>query len=236
MMEREAAVGLRVFCAFIVCTVGLLTGCTSTSISSYRDPAYAQTSYSSFVIVAGLPRVSAQGYLESELARLLSERGIDAIRGVDILPPTREYDPESITQALRESGAEAVLLVELSEFRTVGTYFPPTYHTRGIVSTEEDVALVDDISSTPPEDCFRPGGGRPAYVNLTTTQTGGGTVVSPVADYRIAVMDVGTGDRIWMADATTEGRADSSRDDMADSLAAEIVNELVKSHMLASEF
>jgi hypothetical protein len=231
-MENRLAARLRIQCAFMMCAVGLLTGCVSTSISSYRDPAYTEKSYASFVVVAGFFQIGNQSYLESELVEELSERGIEAFRGIDILPPTRDLGPEEITQALRGSGAEAVLFVELTDFRTVGTYFPPTYHTRGIVSTEEGVALVNDISGTPPEDCFQSGEGRPVYVNLTTTQTGGNTVESPVADTRIAVMDLGTGDMVWLADATTEGRADSSRKDMADSLAGQIISQLTESRML----
>jgi hypothetical protein len=176
-------------------------------MSSYKDPAYTDKSYSSFVVISTFKQIDSDRYIESKISEDLEDVGVNAICGLDLLPPTRDYSVEETLSIIQATGADAILTVQLTDSYSRYHTSTPSYHTAGTVSTY----------------------GNTSYVNANTTQMGGVTTSKPVAEFRITVIDVETGARVLIADSTTRGNAYARKNDLFASLAQEIVDELIKS-------
>jgi len=95
--------------------VSALVGCASTSTSSYRDPAFARTSYRRVVVMASGVQLGTRQEIERRLASELRGKRIEAVEGMGLFPPTREFSQEETMAALRERGFDGLLFVERVE-------------------------------------------------------------------------------------------------------------------------
>ena len=82
---------------FIISAV-LLSACVTTDMSSYVDPEYESSGYQVRTVVvralgAGLKETQEA---ETGLVEKFKSYGIDAVKFIDIVPPTREYSADMI--------------------------------------------------------------------------------------------------------------------------------------------
>jgi hypothetical protein len=106
----------------------LLTSCANTQVrvTAFTDPDFQKTSYRRLVVAAPdlLPENAL--YFEQEMCKALTVQ-VQNCRGASAMfPPTRKYSMEDIIRTLKESGSDAVLVLNLlsdqSSSQYVGTY------------------------------------------------------------------------------------------------------------------
>ena len=184
--------------------VAVLLGCVArTDMTSFVDPAYRDgRNYSSVVIFAyGVP-LEEQQVIEGAVVERFQLREVRALRGVDVVPPTRQVPIEEWGPYVEKSNVETVLIITAGGKDTSQTYVPPT-STYGMAQTV----------------------GNTTYLNMY--QTPGYTISKPHAAYSAALIDQQNLQVVWMADATSRGNAFATFSDLGRSVAQEIVDRLV---------
>ena len=179
-------------------------------MSTYKDPKYSDKQYSSFLVLSNFSDLEIRVYFENKLKEELDELGLSTQRGIDIILPTREYSDAQFAQAVKASGAQALLTVTLTNAYSTSTYIPPTYNTSGNAYMS----------------------GNTANWNSTTYQSGGYNVNKPVEEYEISIIDLTTFEKVMVSTSKTKGNAFAKGKDLSNSLANEIVDELIKTQTI----
>ena len=103
----------------------LLSACASTDLTSvWKDVQYKGHAHK-IMVIGILQSPVIQRQFEDEMARRLKEQRTDAIAGYTVLPDRPEDDRAATEQKVRELGADAVLIVQVVDKKTVTTYVPP---------------------------------------------------------------------------------------------------------------
>ena len=188
----------------------LLMGCATTQMSTYKDPKYTEKSYTSFLVMSNFSDLENKAYFESKMKEELASLGLSAQRGIDIILPTREYSDAQFAQAVKASGAQALLSVTLTNAYSTSTYVPPTYNTTGNAYAS----------------------GNTANWNSTTYQSGGYNVNKPVEEYEISIIDLTTLEKVMISTSKTKGNAFAKGKDLSNSLVRKIVDELIQTQTI----
>lgn len=104
----------------------------STSItSSYKEPEVSQANFKKIFIVAMTDRVAARQTVETNIAQLLSTRGVAALKSVDKLPPgfrtpDNHKDKDLILQKIREANCDGIMTIALVDEQHETRYVPGT--------------------------------------------------------------------------------------------------------------
>lgn len=93
----------------------LLIGCVSTKMNVYKDPDFSGISYRSVIVSSDLQGLGPRGHMESHICRELSEFDVQCQRAMDVSPPTKRFPDEQQRKRIAESGAEALILIELKD-------------------------------------------------------------------------------------------------------------------------
>jgi hypothetical protein len=107
----------------------LLSACASTDLTAvWKDVQYK--SYARKIIVIGILQSPViQRQFEDEMVRRLKKHRTDAIAGYTVLPDRPEDDRAAAEQKIRELGADAVMIVQVVDKKTVTNYVPsPGYY------------------------------------------------------------------------------------------------------------
>ena len=107
----------RTFLTLLPVTLGLVA-CAQTSITSYKDPAYAQATCSDMVVNAHIEGIGHQQSIEESFVAALKDVGVKGRRGIDMWPPTRSFTKEEKALAFVKSDADCLLAVSLTEGTT----------------------------------------------------------------------------------------------------------------------
>lgn len=213
---------MRKWNLFLLFTPILLSGCAYSVVSSFKDPGFdIDHKYNSIVVAAtNLPldeRIQAEKYM----VKLASKKGIRAIAGMKIMPPTRVNDKRSIAIALRNSGASGLLLLWATSKETREQYIPPTVISGGSSYTTGTVSQLGGIYTFNALTQYTP----PVII-------GGFTVEKPTATYKAALYDIKSGRKVWIADIRSRGNAYASYMTLARSAAEETINKLDKDGLI----
>ena len=92
-----------------------LSGCVTTKTSSFVDPEYAHERHSRPIVWGKIAPLNDRQLLEGSIVSAFKDRKINAIKGTDVFPPTRDVTNEFITNALLESEGDSLLVVSLKE-------------------------------------------------------------------------------------------------------------------------
>ncbi len=101
-----------------VFSVILIVGCASTNITGFRDSAYKTTSYSKPAIDIRIDDLQHKVTIENLFVQDLLDRGIGAIKGTSLYPPTRKFTSEEWASALMNSSADSAVIISLKEGST----------------------------------------------------------------------------------------------------------------------
>ena len=202
---------LRTYLVLIGASV--LAACTArTSVTSFIDPAYRQTqTFSSVAVFAVGVDLEEQQTIEDTVAQRFAEHNVRAIRGIDLVPPTRRVTKEEWTQDILASGADTVLIISKTGQGVSHAYVPQTYYpgsTSGTAQTLGGTTFFNFSQS-------------PGYT------TGGHTISKPRATYTAVLLNVHDGQPMWKADAKSRGNAFADFNDLGRSLAEETVDKLI---------
>jgi hypothetical protein len=193
-------------------TVMLLACAPRTSMTSFVDPAYRQApSFSSVAVFAPDAGLDERVTIETAAADAFTSHQVRAVRGIDLIPPTRQITKEEWANQVIGSGVDTVLFIAKGGQGTSQAYVPQTYYPGATTGTAQTL------------------GNRTVY-NFHQSPgftTGGFMVSKPHAAYSAILINLQDGQQIWAADATSRSNAFASFDDLDQSVAKEAVAQLI---------
>lgn len=204
----------------------ILGACTAHNTASVVDPTARSLSISRIIAYADKNApLAEQEAMETAMVERLRANGIDAVRGIDIAPPTR--DRADRIAAITRSGYPYILFAMPAGKETTSTYVPPTYHPG---TTYTNVSVY----------------GRTAYATSYTTPgytTGGYNVQKPNAGYFFGLADAnvftsrplsdtGKPPMLWEAEVSAHGSAFHDYQSLARSSSHEAVDRMKKDGLI----
>jgi hypothetical protein len=103
----------------------LLSACATTDLTAvWKDVQYKGPARK-IMVIGILQSPVIQRQFEDDMVRSLKEHRTDAIAGYTVLPDRPEDDRAATEQKIRELGADAVLIVQVVDKKTVTSYVPP---------------------------------------------------------------------------------------------------------------
>lgn len=197
----------------LVCIAALFGfgGCASTSMTSFTDPAYRATNFSRVLVVVNLSDLQWRQRIESRMVEEFRDKGIFALEGMNLFPPTRDLTDEQKVDLLLQNGIDSYLVIGVGETGTQQVYIPQTG------------------SSTKKEGNVSVYGNTATYREKSTTTTYGGyTVSKPWANFDAKLFDVSNGQNAWVASAFTGGNAYANFNTVINSFCGKTVEQLIK--------
>lgn len=171
-----------------------LVGCAETDMTGFVDPQYRNYQASHVVVRVKGAKLDNTFSAEKEFAEQLSAHHVKVTKFTDIIPPTRSYSPAQEAAILKKTGADSLLIVEITGKDTRESYIPPTFHP-GQTTTQ-----VNQI-------------GNMAYATTYTSPgytTGGYAVSSSVLNTLSILVDLKNGREIWRGEGSSSGDEISS--------------------------
>ncbi|MCZ4284532.1 hypothetical protein O4H29_06755 [Marinobacter salarius] len=181
--------------------IAWLTGCASTEIVGYSDPAYQSASYTETVVHAQNVGLAKAADLEGDICQELSAKGINCRPFQSLFPPTRGHSADSVFQALQKQGIGSLIILSPSgDYSSSSTFGYQSFGSANAVGGQ-----VSASSSTVPMTAF-----------------------SRQSHMRILVVDAKAREVAWMGDAKTEGQGLANTTDSAfmSSLSKSVAQEL----------
>lgn len=184
----------RIACLLI--SACLLSGCATSKITAFRDPAFATKQFTALVVFAQGMALDAS----VEVERLICEKvaPTPCVSGKSVLPPTRQYTADEVEKYLQASGADAVLIIALVADQSDTRYF-------GTITTSSTSASATASGSM---NFY----GNTAYWNGAAYGSASGQSVStPLYGYsRVAFGQLGLFDRLtgnvaWRGEIRVQG-------------------------------
>ena len=127
LLAGEGSVTTR----YLVAPALVLASCATTSLTSVRDPAFQGRAFQRIVVVAPFTDLEKKATAENAFVAALQRQGAQAVPGMTVLPPTRDYSNDDINAALQAAGASGVLFVTLTDASMFSTYVPGSTTTTG---------------------------------------------------------------------------------------------------------
>jgi hypothetical protein len=103
--------------AMLVVLLPVLASCAETRVSAYRDTAYPATRYEHLLVMAPASDLATQEDLERAICARIAPT--PCTMSLHVLPPTREWTEEDMTQRIAASGADGFLLIGTKSDRSV---------------------------------------------------------------------------------------------------------------------
>lgn len=144
-----------------------LTGCASTKMTTFADPAAVGHHYSAVVVVANVDDLAWRGQMEAALVEQLQKLDLRAYRGMELFPPTRTRSDQEAAGVLLGHGVDAVLVASVTEAGVTQAYIPPTTTSTTTGTSKATVFAYPNVAT-----------GHGSYEQKTTTRTSGGYTVS----------------------------------------------------------
>ena len=96
----------------------ILSGCATTQISAYRDEAFKNSQYSSFIVYTSIKDLAQRKSIENHICELIVDLKATCQKGMKLFPPTRSVSKEQFKATVRQSGADALLTIDLLDAYT----------------------------------------------------------------------------------------------------------------------
>lgn len=164
----------------IISLLGLfLISCTQTRVVSFTDPDAVNKSYTNIAIIGDTGDLSDRLIIEDKMVETLRDYGVRAVSSLSILPPTRSFTVEEENEILKSNNIQALAVVQIAESGFFVTSEPISVHTE----TDKD--------------------------GKETTISGGGTEQKAYGKLRISLIDVESGQNMWIGDADAQSFFDT---------------------------
>ena len=182
----------------------VISGCATTKITGFSDPAHSNRTYSNTVVFASNLGLEKAAELESRICREFTKRGTSCYSFLTLFPPTRDHTADNVFASLSERGIESLIML------TAG----------GDYSSSQVFA-------------YQAYGSGYSYGGSTSAQAISIPLRSYYrqSNMRIIVIDSATREVAWLGDAKTEGQGMVNVTDSAfqASLSTKIVRVLSES-------
>ena len=181
-----------------------ISGCASTKVTGFSDPAYKIESYQSIVIFASNVGLEQASELEGAMCEKFQENSVKCSPFLLLFPPTRQYTAQAVYEVLQQNGFESILVLS----------------TGGDYSSSEVFGYQSYGSATANSNTAQ---GQSSTYALRS--------YSRQSKMRIVLIDSSSGETAWIGDAKTEGKGALSVTDSAfmSSLTSKVVSTLLES-------
>ncbi|MFP4527788.1 MAG: hypothetical protein ACLFQX_04495 [Candidatus Kapaibacterium sp.] len=197
--------------------VVILAGCASTETTSFRDPEFIGKQYDKICVYADITDLKYRLLIENEMVKEFREAGVNAVRGYDLFPPTREWSDDDIHRALVDKSIEGYLLIAWTDRNVEQVYKP------GDLVTETKKVKDKDKK-----------GKEVTKEKSVTYQTPGHTENKYYSAFETKLIDVKTSKVAWIATSQSESGESFSGDfrPIIDSYSDDIVETLGKDGLI----
>lgn len=199
---------------FLLCTFLLTLACgrAGTRLTAVTDPT-AKKTFKKIMVFAMFSDLTTRKDTEQAFISKLQDEGVAAISSMEVLPPTREYSEQEYEGRIKESGADAVLLVSLTDREVKRIYVPRSSTTTG-QATANNTGI---------------------QYSERTQHSGGYYINKPLVYYRLELLDVHAERVAWVASSRTGGNAFASYGTLIKSLSGKTVEQLAKDGMVVKK-
>jgi hypothetical protein len=181
-------------------------------MTAIRDPSASSSTFTNILVVAPFPDLESRVTAEETFVDRLRNVGVRGIPSLTVIPPTAEYTDEELVERLVGSGADAMLLMTVTEaFEQTVEVLPPTSTTTG------DASLYGNVIN----------------FSATTEHDGGWYASRPNIRTELRLFDLSTGATAWLATSVSRGNAVADFGDLVGSLANTAAEQLQKDGLLA---
>lgn len=184
-----------------------LSGCATTKITSFTDPAFVGKTFHKFVVVTPGVNLEYSSLLQSNVCKALKRENVTCARALDMFPPTRTYDGDQVQKELFANN--------------IGGYLVVAYGGGGTYSSQVGSMTYGSAS---------------VYGNTVTAygSTVPVTSFSRSDGYSITLVDVSTANKAWIGGAKTQaqGLANITDEVFTSSLADQIAKQLKESKLI----
>jgi hypothetical protein len=185
----------------------LLISCTQTRVVSFSDPEAKYKSYNKIAVLGDTEDLSDRLAIEEKMVETLRDNGAKAVSSLSLLPPTRSFTIEEENAIMTSNNIQAIVLVQVADAGFYVTTEPISIH------TEKD------------EDCKE------------TTISGGGTEQKAFSKMRITLIDIESGQNMWIGDADAQSFFDTIDPDwdmnyLLKASSKKLAKELIKTGMI----
>lgn len=196
-----------------------VTGGTTNYLTSFPDPAFIGTRYTSVAVHFDSPNLYYRKAVETQLVEELRERKNSAIESSMIIPPTRTWDSASIHGTLAAAGIEGYIHIVETDSWVEHTYIPE----------EQKTTIKREGTEKKVPEKKRRGEGKQDSVTrtvetetVTTTTSGGYTRETTWRTFRIELVDVATGRVAWLGTKSIEGSVSYEARDFGERVAGQL--------------
>lgn len=207
-MNLPRTIPLFIFSCLLV--ILWVVGCAWTRVASQVDAQYANRPYNKIMVFVPLADLELRREAEFALQSKMSGGKATIVPAHQLFFPGRQYSNDETASLILENDIDGVLVVNVSSTGTSQTYVPPTYQTRS-----NAYIYGNYLSGT------------------STTQTYGGyNINKPWASFTAQLIDVETGQVVWISTATTRGNAFAGGKTLLRSMAGKMTKKLFKDGMI----
>jgi hypothetical protein len=189
----------------------LITGCASTSITSFTDPDYKSIQFKNILVAANTNKLGYRLSMENRIVEVFATNGIKSIPSYSIFPPTREFTDSLKKDLMISNNIDGCLMVYFGESGIEQVQIPVIgSKTKGTVTYNS----------------------RGADYELKTTYIGGQVLDKPYAEFDIKLYDVINGKMAWIANSFTGGSAYSNFNTVYSSFCDKIIERLSADNLI----
>ena len=196
------------FASFLLGIFILLSGCASTSITSYTDPDYRAVQFKNILVVANTNKLGDRLGMENRIVEVLVTNGIKSIPSYSILPPTREFSDTQKKEVMLDSKIDGCLMINFGEQGVQEISIP-------VMGSTSQTQLIGNKLTT------------------STQYIGGQTFTKPYAEFEIKLFDVVNGKMAWIGNSFTGGNAYSNFINVYQSFCNKIIERLSEDNLIS---
>jgi hypothetical protein len=201
----------RLISYFLAGIFTLITGCASTSITSFTDPDYKSIQFKNILVAANTNKLGYRLSMENRIVEVFANNGIKSIPSYSIFPPTREFTDSLKKDLMISNKIDGCLMVYFGE------------------SGIEQVQIPIIGSKTKGTVTYNSSG---ADYESKTTYIGGQVLDKPYAEFDLKLFDVINGKMAWIANSFTGGSAYSNFNTVYSSFCDKIVDRLSADNLI----
>jgi hypothetical protein len=183
-------------------------GCASTNLTSFKDPAFHNTTFSHILIIANTSDLQWRQNLESRMVEAFKDAGVDAVQSIILFPPTRNLSTDEKVDLLVKNNIDAYLSINVGESGVQSVYVPP-------------------IGKTVVE-------GNQVYEDPNKIVGGNYTLSKPWANFQTSLHETSSGSTAWIANSSTGGNAYANFSTVINSYCDKVVKQLKEDGLIAT--
>jgi len=196
----------------------MVTGCAYTNLTSFKDPDFSSKRYIKIAVFSNASDLAWRKQIELNMVKELQNRGVTAMPGFEIIPPTRANDGETFLKAIDQNNVDSILCIRVTDIGVNSTFVPGQTTT----TTSGKASLL-----------YR----QIEYQEKTNTYTSPGfiAVSHPRADIESTLIDARTGRKAWIASGETSGNGLAKFSNVIDDYCKSVAERLVADGVISKK-